>query len=172
MADKKETRSVVITGSSKGIGLGLAKVFLAEGCFVALSSFEPEELKAIHKTLADEYGEDKVVQCKCDVTKIEEVETLWKTAKDAFGKVDIWINNAGVVNEFLDLWEVDFDVAQGETANPLGLGEFVEIGSHQRGSIEPSAGVAREAGGGASRRIIRRCGCGHVSLAESSVRVC
>jgi short-subunit dehydrogenase len=107
MADEKKTRSVVITGSSKGIGLGLAKVFLAEGCSVALSSFEPEELKTIHKTLANEYGSDRVIKCKCDVTKIEEVEALWKTAKDAFGKIDIWINNAGVVNEFLDLWEVN-----------------------------------------------------------------
>jgi short-subunit dehydrogenase len=107
MADEKETRSVVITGSSKGIGLGLAKVFLAEGCSVALSSFEPEELKTIHKTLADEYGSDRVIECKCDVSKIDEMQELWDKAKTAFGKIDIWINNAGVVNEFLDLWEVD-----------------------------------------------------------------
>ena len=107
MADEKETRSVVITGSSKGIGLGLAKVFLAEGCSVALSSFEPEELKTIHKTLADEYGSDRVIECKCDVSNIDEMQELWDKAKTTFGKIDIWINNAAVVNEFLDLWEVD-----------------------------------------------------------------
>ena len=95
MANEKEARSVVITGSSKGIGLGLAKVFLTEGCSVALSSFEPKELKAIHKTLADKYGEDKVIQYKCDVTNIDEMQGLWDTAKTAFGKIDIWIHREG-----------------------------------------------------------------------------
>ncbi len=100
-------KSVVITGSSKGIGLGLAKVFLAEGCAVALSSFDNKELMTVHEGLAEQYGSDKVTAYKCDVTKIDEVEGLWKAAADAFGKVDIWINNAGVTNAFLDLWEVD-----------------------------------------------------------------
>lgn len=99
-------KSVVITGSSKGLGLALAKVFLAEGCAVALSSFERQETEAAAKELAAQYGSDRVTAYACDVTKIDQMEGLWKTAMDAFGRVDIWINNAGICSEFLDIWEV------------------------------------------------------------------
>jgi short-subunit dehydrogenase len=107
MAQEKGIKSVVITGSSKGLGLALAKVFLAQGCAVALSSFEQQEMDTVAKELAAEYGSDRVTAYKCDVTKIDEMEGLWKAAQDAFGRVDIWINNAGITNAFLDIWEVD-----------------------------------------------------------------
>lgn len=106
MAQKKENRSVVITGSSKGLGLAMAKVFLAEGCAVAVSSFEKQETEAAAKELAVRYGSDRVIAYACDVTKYDEVEGLWNAAVDAFGKVDIWISNAGICSEFLDIWEV------------------------------------------------------------------
>ena len=107
MAQEKDSKSVVITGSSKGLGLAMAKVFLAEGCAVAVSSFEKQETEAAAKELAAQYGSDKVIAYACDVTKYDEVEGLWKAAQDAFGKVDIWINNAGICSEFLDIWEVE-----------------------------------------------------------------
>jgi len=106
MAQDKAVKSVVITGSSKGLGLALAKVFLAEGCAVALSSFERQETEAAAKELAAQYGSDRVTAYTCDVTKIDQMEGLWKAAMDAFGRVDIWINNAGICSEFLDIWEV------------------------------------------------------------------
>jgi NAD(P)-dependent dehydrogenase (short-subunit alcohol dehydrogenase family) len=109
MTQKKNIKSVVITGSSKGLGLALAKVFLREGCVVAVSSFEKQETEAAAKELAAQYGSDKVIACACDVTKYDEVEGLWNAAVDAFGRVDIWISNAGICSEFLDIWEVEPD---------------------------------------------------------------
>ncbi len=103
MALDKNIKSVVITGSSKGLGLAMAKVFLAEGCVVAISSFEKQETEAAAKELAALYGSDKVIAYACDVTKYDEVEGLWNAAMDAFGKVDIWISNAGICSEFLDI---------------------------------------------------------------------
>ncbi|MFC1670466.1 SDR family NAD(P)-dependent oxidoreductase [Spirochaetota bacterium] len=133
-------KSVVITGSSKGIGLGLAKEFLKAGCSVALSSFEKEDLEAVYNTLAKEYGDDKVAQYKCDVTKIDEVEGLWKEAKDKFGTVDIWINNAGVTNAFLDLWEVDpAEVSTIVNTNLVGTFYGVRVAMH--GMMEQGSGA-------------------------------
>jgi NAD(P)-dependent dehydrogenase (short-subunit alcohol dehydrogenase family) len=109
MAQEKDSKAVVITGSSKGLGLAMAKVFLAEGCAVAVSSFEKQETENAAGKLAAQYGKDKVVAYACDVTRYDEVVGLWKAAQDAFGRVDIWINNAGICSEFLDIWEVEPD---------------------------------------------------------------
>jgi len=46
--------------------------------------------------LATTYGEDRVVGIPCDVAECGAVQTLWERAVDAFGSVDIWINNAGI----------------------------------------------------------------------------
>ena len=124
-------KSVVITGSSKGIGWGLANVFLAEGCQVVISSFAREEVIAAHKAFAEKYGEDKVIWNECDVTKIEQVEQLWQDAVKAFGKVDIWINNAGIVNDIHPLWDVEpEEVSRVVNTNVVGTLYGVRVAMH------------------------------------------
>ena len=100
-------KNVVITGSSTGIGLGLAKEFLKKGCNVALSSFAKEELAEAYAAVKAEFGDDKVLSVPCDVTSYEEVEALWKAAKDKFGNIDIWVNNAGISNSTAPVWGVE-----------------------------------------------------------------
>jgi NADP-dependent 3-hydroxy acid dehydrogenase YdfG len=100
-------KTVVITGSSKGIGLGLAQHFLKSGHQVMLSSFAKQELESELKKAQEQYGAEKVAGCACDVTDIEQVQTLWKVAVDNFGTVDIWLNNAGIANTTLKLWELE-----------------------------------------------------------------
>ncbi len=133
-------KSVAITGSSKGIGLGLAKVFLAEGCQVALSSFARDEVIAAHKELAARYGEDRVIWNECDVTNIEQVEGLWKATKDAFGKVDIWINNAGIVNDIHPLWDVDPEEVR-RVVNTNVVGTLYGIRAAMHGMTEQGHGA-------------------------------
>jgi NAD(P)-dependent dehydrogenase (short-subunit alcohol dehydrogenase family) len=99
-------KSVVITGSSKGIGLGMCLEFLKHGCAVLVSSRKKTDVDEVVKTFSAEYGAEKVIGLTCDVTDISQVQALWDAAAAKFGKVDIWINNAGAVNTTLPVWEV------------------------------------------------------------------
>lgn len=99
-------KSIVITGSSTGIGLGLAKEFLRRDCAVVLSSFAEAELEGAAKSVIEEFGSSRILSVPCDVTKIEQVESLWNQTKQKFGKVDVWINNAGISNSTGPVWQV------------------------------------------------------------------
>ncbi|HEU5028262.1 MAG TPA: SDR family oxidoreductase [Spirillospora sp.] len=83
--------AVVVTGGTRGIGLGLAKEFVARGARVAVCGRSRE---SVDKALA-ELG-DGVVGVVCDMADRDRVQALWDAAAEAFGRVDHWINNAGV----------------------------------------------------------------------------
>ena len=100
-------KTVVITGSSKGIGFGLAAEFLKRDFAVVLSARNEKKLQSAADLLVEEYGKGRVAGQPCDVTNVQQVEILWNTAKNTFGSVDIWINNAGITNPTKLLWEVD-----------------------------------------------------------------
>jgi NAD(P)-dependent dehydrogenase (short-subunit alcohol dehydrogenase family) len=85
--------SVVITGSASGIGLALATSLLRRGCRVTLSDVDAERLARTAATLAPA---DRVASQVCDVAQRAEVEALWAAAAARFGRVDLWVNNAGV----------------------------------------------------------------------------
>jgi NADP-dependent 3-hydroxy acid dehydrogenase YdfG len=98
---------VVITGSTRGIGHGLAIEFLKSGCQVLLSGRSQANVDAEVKQLAKQYGADKVAGHVCEVTDMKQIQALWDAAKRAFGKVDIWINNAGITHTTKLLAEMD-----------------------------------------------------------------
>src|SRR3989344_804917 len=81
----------VITGSSSGLGAALARVLAGEGARVVLSSRSSSEaeLKKIAADLNAEY-------CLADVTNEEDVINLADFAVKQFGRIDLWINNAGI----------------------------------------------------------------------------
>ncbi|MDL4813262.1 SDR family oxidoreductase [Actinomadura opuntiae] len=83
--------AVVVTGGTRGIGLGLAREFLARGARVAVCGRTRE---SVDKALA-ELG-DGAVGAVCDVADRDQVQALWDAAAEAFGRIDHWINNAGV----------------------------------------------------------------------------
>ena len=86
-------KSIVITGSTRGIGLAMAKEFLKAGCAVTLSG-RGESLSADARGELHSF-EDRCQYVPCDVQKRVDLENLWNVAVDRFGRVDIWINNAG-----------------------------------------------------------------------------
>jgi NAD(P)-dependent dehydrogenase (short-subunit alcohol dehydrogenase family) len=86
--------NIVITGSTRGIGYGLADAFLALGCQVMVSGRKPEVVAEAVAQLARRYG-SKVLGQACDVADFAQVQALWDTAVAQMGRVDIWINNAG-----------------------------------------------------------------------------
>jgi NAD(P)-dependent dehydrogenase (short-subunit alcohol dehydrogenase family) len=100
-------KTVVVTGSSKGIGLGLANEFLKKGCNVVLSSFAKDEMMHEYEKACAIYGKKRVAAQACDVSSLDQLRQLWETAQSAFGPVDIWMNNAGIANTTRPIWELE-----------------------------------------------------------------
>ena len=94
---------IVITGSTRGIGLGLARSFLELGCGVVISGRSIESSQKTAAELAAQYSSQKVFACACDVNCFEAVQNLWDESRKYFGKIDIWINNAGLAHSQQDI---------------------------------------------------------------------
>jgi NAD(P)-dependent dehydrogenase (short-subunit alcohol dehydrogenase family) len=89
-------KSVVITGSTKGIGFGYAAEFLKRGHNVGIAGRSGADVDAALARLAPLAAAGaRAVGRACDVAKADDVQALWDGAHRAFGTVDIWINNAG-----------------------------------------------------------------------------
>jgi len=86
-------KNIVITGSTRGIGLCMAKEFLRTGCNVTISGRGSKLSKELKKELY-RFGE-QILYVSCDVSKVAEIERLWRQSKEKWGNIDIWINNAG-----------------------------------------------------------------------------
>jgi NAD(P)-dependent dehydrogenase (short-subunit alcohol dehydrogenase family) len=87
--------NVVITGSTKGIGLGMAREFLRRGHAVMVSSRGQAAVDQAVAGLQREFPQGRIAGHACDVVNYGEVQALWDAAVKAFGRVDIWVNNAG-----------------------------------------------------------------------------
>jgi NAD(P)-dependent dehydrogenase (short-subunit alcohol dehydrogenase family) len=97
---------IVITGSTRGIGYGLADSFLALDCAVTVSGRTQEAVDEAVAQLSSKHGADRVFGHPCDVTDFQQVQNLWKAAQAHFDKIDIWINNAGLSNPQMNFWEL------------------------------------------------------------------
>ena len=86
---------VVITGSTKGIGFGLAREFLTRGHDVMVASRGPAAVEKAVAALRADYPGRKVGGHVCDVADYAQVQALWEAAVAGLGSVDIWVNNAG-----------------------------------------------------------------------------
>ena len=90
------TKSAIVTGSTSGIGLGIAEGLAATGVNVMMNGIESvEDVEPTRKRLAEEYGVD-VRYNPANMMKADEVRGLVAAANDAFGQVDILVNNAGI----------------------------------------------------------------------------
>lgn len=105
-------KSVLITGASRGIGAETARVFAAAGAQVALLARGGGEITA----LADEIGANAIA-LPCDVSSYEAVAGAVAQTANAFGRLDVLINNAGVVEPISHL----------TSADPEGWGQVIDI---------------------------------------------
>lgn len=103
-------KSVVITGSSRGLGLAMAERFLESDCQVTLSGRDPEALLRAKQTL-NRFREN-IFTVQCDVQNRHDVVRLWEESAHRFHKVDIWVNNAGINQPDVHLWEIAPDDLQ------------------------------------------------------------
>ncbi len=99
-------KSIVITGSTRGIGLGLAREFLRLGCNVFVSGRKQEVVNNVIEDLAKLKGDHTVSGLACDVSDPTQVQALWDHAVQRFGRVDIWINNAGTSHMQAPAWQI------------------------------------------------------------------
>lgn len=98
-------KTVVITGSTRGIGLGMAHEFLRRGHQVVICGRSAESLNKAVTELSQQYEATRVLGTTCDVSQVEQVQAVWDAAMARFSKVDIWINNAGISHSQLKTWE-------------------------------------------------------------------
>lgn len=102
---------VIVTGASSGIGEAIARELAESGCKVMLAARREERLKS----LSEELG-DGVAYQVTDVTDAQQVQQMAQTAIDHFGKVDVLVNNAGImpvsplIELKLDDWNKAIDI--------------------------------------------------------------
>jgi 3-hydroxybutyrate dehydrogenase len=106
-----KNRNAIVTGSTSGIGLGVATALAKEGCNLLLNGFgEPAAIEAIRSKLAKDHGV-KVIHSAADMSKPAEIRDMVALAAKELGGVDILVNNAGIqhvapVADFPeDMWE-------------------------------------------------------------------
>lgn len=131
-------KTVVVTGSTRGIGLGLVENFLKRGCKVVVTGRGQERVDQTVKSLGETYGADNVVGKAGDISNYDDIQALWDFAKSSFGTVDVWINNAGMSVERQEFWKVPKEAIEAVvTTNVTGLmyaNQIVIAGMLEQGS--------------------------------------
>lgn len=100
-------KTVVITGSARGLGFNLASFFREYDYNVVISDLKEENLLEAEEKLEKINSKGKITHKVCDVSKLADLEELMRHAKEEFKQVDIWINNAGVNQPQKALWELE-----------------------------------------------------------------
>jgi NAD(P)-dependent dehydrogenase (short-subunit alcohol dehydrogenase family) len=114
-----ENKTVVITGSTRGIGYGLAEAFLLLGCSVTVSGRGEQAVEEAVAGLKSRFEAERVFGLACDVTDPDQVQAVWDQSIERFGSVDIWINNAGWSGEPGMVWERPSEEVSGVIATNL-----------------------------------------------------
>ena len=91
-----ENKVVVITGGNSGVGEATAKLFAKEGAAVVISARRVEALQKVENEIKEMGG--KVLSVPTDISSNEACEKLIETAVKEFGKVDVLVNNAGILD--------------------------------------------------------------------------
>ncbi len=96
-------KNVVITGSTRGIGFSMATEFLRAGCNVTMSGRGEALPEVTGASLSLFKG--KYIYVPCNVQKKASLQSLWDASMEKWGRIDIWINNAGQNTPHMFSWE-------------------------------------------------------------------
>lgn len=89
-----QDKVVVVTGASSGIGKLAAEEFLKRGAMVVLAARSEEAMQTHLGKL--EVDRERAISVRCDVSNYAEVRHLAQLAREHFGRIDVWVNNAGI----------------------------------------------------------------------------
>lgn len=102
---KLEGKTALVTGAGKGIGRAIAFLFGREGASVLVADLDDAAGRAVEREIAGAGGSARFV--RTDVSKEAEVEAAVRSAVDAYGRLDIMVNNAGILTPE---WQATLDV--------------------------------------------------------------
>ncbi|MEE4176499.1 MAG: SDR family oxidoreductase [Bacteroides sp.] len=139
---KLENKIALITGGAGGIGKAATKKFIGEGAKVLLVDLMEDDLRKVQ----EEFGSDKLYYIAADVSKTEEVEKYAQKAKELFGKVDVFFNNAGIEGQVKPIGDYpveEFDKVMAVNVRGVWLGmKFITPLMADGGSIIITSSVA------------------------------
>jgi len=91
-----KSKTAVVTGSTSGIGLAIARALAKEGANIVLNGLGPgDEIEKIRSGFESEFGV-KAIYSSADMSKPDEIAQMIRQAEEAFGSVDVLVNNAGI----------------------------------------------------------------------------
>lgn len=99
---KLKDKSILITGSTRGIGLAIAKKLIEQGANVMISGTRQEKVDEVVSELEKKYN-TKVQGLACNISSFSDCETFIKSSIESLSKVDVLINNAGITKDNLIL---------------------------------------------------------------------
>ena len=114
MTEGIKDKIVVVTGASSGLGEATARLLSAQGATVVLGARRADRLQSLAKDLESRGG--KALALTTDVTRREQVKALVDSAVQTYGRIDVMINNAGLMPQAplerlkVDEWEQMIDV--------------------------------------------------------------
>jgi NAD(P)-dependent dehydrogenase (short-subunit alcohol dehydrogenase family) len=149
-------QNVVITGSTQGLGYGYAREFLRLGHNVAISGRNPATVDtAVARLQAGAPQGARVLGLAADAGRIEDLQALWDRASQAFGRVDIWLNNAGYARtgaRFVDLEPQQIEaMVRANVIGSMNAAQVALAGMKRQGGGKLYLTLG---GGGASGRVV------------------
>lgn len=149
-----EGKVVLVTGASRNTGVGIAALFIREGAKVMMSGSTPESTARGAEALRG-MGLSGFASCACDISDLRQVEALYASLRETYGRLDILVNNAcdqGIGPAFLDM-SPDFFLKVIRTNL---LGDFQMTQAAVRMMLkQPERGVIVMLGSNVSMRAIR-----------------
>ena len=108
---KLDGKVAIVTGSSSGIGLAIAKYFVRENAKVAVCGINTEDIKKACLEINHEYPDCEIIGINVDISKTEAVKRMVTAVMNKWGKIDILVNNAGICQSkaLVDMEDEDFE---------------------------------------------------------------
>jgi len=131
-------QTIVITGSTRGIGKGLAAEYLKMGHNAVVTG---RSQKAVDEAVAELAPLGPVLGVPCDVRSFEANQAVWDAAVARFGRVDVWINNAAIATDHMRFGELPVDQVDATVATNL-LGTMYGMRVAIAGMLKQGGGKA------------------------------
>ena len=179
MTGKLQDKVAIVTGAASGFGRGIAELFALEGARVVAADINGEGARQLAAALGN-----NVIAVSCDVSKKADVDAMVRAATEAFGGLDIVVNNAGITHRnqpLLDVGEAEFDRIYAVNVKSIYLSTLAAVPEmEQRGggtiiNIASTAGIRPRPGltwyNGSKGAVITLTKSMAVELAPKNIRV-
>ncbi len=141
---KLEDKVAIVTGAASGFGRAIAELFALEGARVVAADINGEGVRE----LAAGFG-NSVVAVACDVSRKADVDAMVRVATEAFGGLDIMVNNAGITHRnqtLLEVGEAEFDRIYAVNVKSIYLSTLAAVPKMERRGAGTIINIASTAG--------------------------